>query len=396
MIEQQFLQEAKSLYDDMVLVRRDLHMHPELGTQEYRTSQMVRDFLNRLGIENFSLCGTAVVGIIHGEKEGPVVALRADMDALPMQDMKDCPYASQNKGVMHACGHDMHTTALLFAAKLLQAHRDLLHGTVKLFFEPNEEGGGYAKKMIESGVMDDPKVDAVFALHQSANLVGSVCCRSGRISSASGRFTLRIHGKSSHGAEPHNGVDAITIGCQIVTALQQCVSRMSNPEDAVVLTIGTFRGGETKNAVAREVEITGIHRTPTLQHRAEMNAHICSIAQGIGSAMGAEVDVTIDDGAACVINDSAMSALVMKTAEAMLGRENVLSEGGLPVTAAEDCGEFLSHARGCYYNIGISNPAKGITSPGHTNSFDIDEDALPIAAAMHASVACRFLSGDHS
>ena len=392
MTEQQFLQQAQALRSDMVRIRRDIHAHPELGTQEFRTSKLVQDFLDAIGVENMSLCGTAVVGIIRGKQDGPVVALRADMDALPMQDLKEnCPYASKNPGVMHACGHDMHTTALLFAAKLLQAHRDTLHGTVKLFFEPNEEVGGYARRMIEHGVMDGPKVDAVFALHQSTAPVGSVCCRAGRVSSASGRFTIRVHGKSSHGAEPHNGVDAIVIGCQIVTALQQCVSRMSDPEDAVVLTIGTFHGGEVKNALAREVEITGIHRTPTLEARASMNEWIRSIAAGIGTAMGTSVEVETNDGAACVINDEEMTTLVRSTAQAMLGAEHVLSKGSLPVTAAEDCGEFISRAKGCYYNIGICNPAKGIVAPGHTNLFDIDEDALPIAAAMHASVAHNFL-----
>ena len=159
MTEQQFLQQAQALRSDMVRIRRDIHAHPELGTQEFRTSKLVQDFLDAIGVENMSLCGTAVVGIIRGKQDGPVVALRADMDALPMQDLKEnCPYASKNPGVMHACGHDMHTTALLFAAKLLQAHRDTLHGTVKLFFEPNEEVGGYARRMIEHGVMDGPKV----------------------------------------------------------------------------------------------------------------------------------------------------------------------------------------------------------------------------------------------
>ena len=166
---------------------------------------------------------------------------------------------------------------------------------------------------------------------------------------------------------------------------------MSDPEDAVVLTIGTFHGGEVKNALAREVEITGIHRTPTLEARAAMNEWIRSIAAGIGTAMGTSVEVETNDGAACVINDEEMTTLVRSTAQAMLGAEHVLSKGSLPVTAAEDCGEFISRAKGCYYNIGICNPAKGIVAPGHTNLFDIDEDALPIAAAMHVSVAHNFL-----
>ena len=387
------LETAKQAEGYILDRRRYYHQHPELSGQEKNTSeQLVRD-LEALGITEIHHMKNCygLTAVIRGSKPGKLLGIRSDMDALPIREETGLPFASQNEGVMHACGHDMHTTALLFAAKLLQAHRDTLHGTVKLFFEPNEEVGGYARRMIEHGVMDGPKVDAVFALHQSTAPVGSVCCRAGRVSSASGRFTIRVHGKSSHGAEPHNGVDAIVIGCQIVTALQQCVSRMSDPEDAVVLTIGTFHGGEVKNALAREVEITGIHRTPTLEARAAMNEWIRSIAAGIGTAMGTSVEVETNDGAACVINDEEMTTLVRSTAQAMLGAEHVLSKGSLPVTAAEDCGEFISRAKGCYYNIGICNPAKGIVAPGHTNLFDIDEDALPIAAAMHASVAHNFL-----
>lgn len=394
-IEVQLYNEAKLLREDMVFLRRDLHMHPELGTKEVRTSGVVQNFLTEIGVEHTQMCGTAVVGLIHGKKPGGVVALRADMDALPMQDMKvNCPYRSQNDGVMHACGHDVHTTALLYAAKLLMAHREEICGTVKLFFEPNEETGGYARKMIENGVMEDPKVDAVFAIHQSPFCqVGKVCAKAGRISSASGKFKIRVYGKAAHGAEPQNGVDAVLIACQIALALQQCVSRSSNPEDAVALTIGTIRGGEVKNVVARECEMTGIHRTPTLEIREEMNRRIERIAAGIAAAMGGSAECEFDNGAAPVINDDAMTALVQQTAANMLGKDKVLHEGSgaLPITSAEDCGEFISAAKGCYYNVGSRNEEKGITAAAHTNCFDVDEDCLPLAAAMHAAVAINYL-----
>ena len=386
---------VEEITPEITQMRVHIHENPELSMKEYNTCALLEDYVKKnVKYDRLKRVGeTGLFFELKGTKpgNGPTIVFRGDIDALPIQEDEHMSPRSKVPGVMHACGHDMHTTALLFAAKLLQAHRDTLHGTVKLFFEPNEEVGGYARRMIEHGVMDGPKVDAVFALHQSTAPVGSVCCRAGRVSSASGRFTIRVHGKSSHGAEPHNGVDAIVIGCQIVTALQQCVSRMSDPEDAVVLTIGTFHGGEVKNALAREVEITGIHRTPTLEARAAMNEWIRSIAAGIGTAMGTSVEVETNDGAACVINDEEMTTLVRSTAQAMLGAEHVLSKGSLPVTAAEDCGEFISRAKGCYYNIGICNPAKGIVAPGHTNLFDIDEDALPIAAAMRASVAHNFL-----
>lgn len=396
MDEKQLYAEAVGMKESMSAMRRDIHMHPELGTKEFRTAQIVENFLKGIGVPTVRMCGTAVVGIIKGNREGGVVALRADMDALPMQDEKsNCPYRSQNSGVMHACGHDVHTTALLYAAKILVAHKNEIQGTVKLFFEPNEEGGGYAKKMVEEGVMENPGVDAVFALHQTTLAeVGNVLCHSGRVSSASGRFTIDVEGKSSHGAEPNRGIDAITIASYIVVALQQCVSRMSNPEDAVVLTIGKFTGGEVRNSLAKEVHMEGIHRTPTLEMRKKMNESIVRIAAGIGESMGANVRVNVNDGAAPTINDDEATRLVCRTAANMLGKDHVSALASLPITAAEDCGEFLSYSRGCYYNVGAANTKRGITAMAHTNNFDVDENCLPIAAAMHAAVAINFLNSE--
>jgi len=396
MTDTQFLKEALAIRDEIVATRRDIHRNPELGGKEYRTCALVKAFLDDCGIEYKTLGETAVVGLIRGGQPGKTVALRADMDALPMQEAnRDSGYCSLTDGVMHACGHDVHTTALLYAARLLSAHRDELRGNVKLFFEPGEEVGGFARMMVNSGAMEDPKVDGVFAFHQTPSIeAGTVCCHPGQISSASGRFCIDVRGKASHGAEPHNGVDAIAIGCQIVTALQQCVSRMSDPEQAVVLTIGKVSGGEVRNVVAKEFHIEGIHRTPTIALRTRLNQLITDISTAIGRSMGAEVIVTCDDGASPVINDAAMLRFVKMTAEHIVGAENISATGNLPITAAEDCGEFFVDAPGCYYNIGSANAARGITAQVHSSEFDVDEDCLPIAVAMQAGVAFNFLQAD--
>lgn len=386
-----FLSEAQKMRQKLVDIRRDIHMHPELDFAVHRTVGKVEEILASLGIETKRVAGTGLVGLLKGSGQGKTVGLRADMDALPINDEKQVEYASQVPNKMHACGHDVHTTALLGAALLLSAARDTFSGNVKFLFQPAEETDGGALPMIEEGAMENPRVDGVFGLHTCPDLeVGKIGISYGKAYAASDMFDVRIFGQGSHGAAPHQGVDAIMAGVQVVNALQTFVSRNVDPVDSAVVTIGKFQGGYQRNVIADKVELSGIIRTLDPATRELARERVTKIINNVTEAMGARAEIDFMPSYPSLINDSGMVDLAKENAEALLGKENVVLVEK-PTMGVEDCAYFLQKAPGAFLQLGVRNKEKGIVYPLHNSLYDVDEDCLPIAAALTACNAVRFL-----
>ncbi|HEX2251978.1 MAG TPA: M20 family metallopeptidase [Thermoanaerobaculia bacterium] len=379
----------------MVEIRRDLHQHPELGLEEHRTAARVQALLDELGIEHRdAVAVTGVVGTVRGAAPGPVVALRADLDALPLQDGKQhAPYRSRVPGRMHACGHDLHTAVLLGAARLLAARAGELTGTVKLLFQPAEETVGGARMMVEEGALEDPAVDAVFGLHADPSLpVGCVAVRYGQRNAASDDLRIVVHGRSSHGAVPSAGVDAIVVAAQVVTALQTVVARSVDPRDSAVVTLGTIRGGTQANILAREVELVGTVRTLDPAVRAQVLERVRATTEGVAAALGARAEVELRPAYDPVINHDAMIDVVRGSAERLLGAGKVAVQPR-PSLGVEDFGHFLTRTPGAFWSLGVRNEARGIVHPLHHELFDVDEEAMAVGAAVQVGNVLTVLGG---
>jgi len=389
------LQRASAIFPWLKEIFFHLHQNPELGRNEYNTQSLILAELQKMGVEAQPIAGTGVLGIIRGAKPGKTIAFRADMDALPIQEETDLPYKSRVPGVMHACGHDFHTTVLLGAAKLFAERREELCGNVKLFFQPNEEGDGGAARMIAAGCMENPAVDAVFFGHAVTIPLGTVTVRSGSMSAASNPFSVVFRGKGTHGAQPQNGTDAIVAACQAVNALQTICSRRTNPTDAVLLTVGAIHAGVEGNGsiIPETARIDGILRTQSPQIRARAKADFYQIIQGIAAAMDVKAEIDMRDGYTATVNDEAMTQLMQDAAAKLFGREHVLTN---PVgIGAEDFGYFLEKAPGCYYRFGVGNPAEEQYYPLHNARFALDPQALPYGVALYAQIAEDFLQQTH-
>jgi amidohydrolase len=387
-----FLAEAQALFEYTQSMRRDFHTHPELGFHEVRTAGIVAKELTALGLEvHAGVGGTGVVALLEGAKPGPVVLVRADMDALPIHEETGAPYASQNPGVMHACGHDGHTAVLLTVARMLNAHRMQLTGTVKFMFQPAEEGMGGAEKMIADGVLENPKVDIAFALHiWNEKPLGWIGIASGPAMAGAEIFTIKVHGKGGHGAVPHLAVDPILAAAQVVSALQGIVARNIAPLQTAVVSVCTIHGGETFNVIPPSVEMTGTIRTfePAVRTRVlerfEKTVH--SIADGMGCK--AEIDLQILTPA--TINQPEAAARVQAVArrlfpEAQVDTANYITMG------SEDFAYVLEKVPGCFFFIGSANPEKGLDAGHHHPRFDFDEAALPRGAALMAATLADIL-----
>jgi amidohydrolase len=359
--------------------------HPELSYQEFETSKFVQSKLKELGIPFEVKATTGVVGLIKGKNpDKRIVALRADMDALPIKEENDIPYKSKNEGVMHACGHDVHTTCLLGAAKILNELKDEWQGTVKFIFQPGEEKNpGGASLMIRDGVLENPKPQAILALHVNTILeVGQLSFRSGKVMASADEVYITVKGKGGHAASPHLTVDPILISSHLIIALQQLVSRNNNPFNPSVLSITSFNAGNTTNVIPNEVKLMGTFRAMDEEWRFKAHGLITKLCNDLVRSMGGEVDLRIDVGYPCVMNNEKLTAAAMEKASEYMGAENV-SETELRM-GAEDFGYYAQQIPACFYRLGTMNKAKGITAGVHTPVFNIDENAIEIGMGMMA------------
>ncbi len=384
--------EAMALTDQVVADRRHFHRYPELGFQEHETAAYVAERLRTLGLDEVQtgVAQTGVVGLIRGPEAGRVVLLRADMDALPLTETTGAPYASERPGVMHACGHDGHTAILLSVAELLLRHRATLGGTVKLIFQPAEEGPGGAKPMIEAGVMESPHVDACFGLHLSNNhAVGTMAVQGGPVQASADEFTLVIEGIGGHGAGPHQTVDPIAIGAAIVGELQRIVSREVDPLDSAVITVGTFHAGTRTNIIPPRAELRGTIRSLRAQTRDFLHQRIREVATGVAEACRATCEVRIDRLYPVTVNDEAMAEFARSVAETLVPPERVLH--AKPIMGAEDMSFFLQAAPGCFVFLGSANPDRNLHHPHHGPFFDFDEACLPLGIELLTQLAMTYL-----
>jgi amidohydrolase len=379
----EILAAARDLLPWMIEIRRDLHQHPELGLEEHRTSKKVQNLLDEMGIEHQDgLGGTGVLGIIRGDNKGKVVALRADLDALPLQDDKNVAYASKIPGRMHACGHDVHTTVLLGVARLLAQERATLPGTVKLLFQPAEETVGGAKLLIEAGALDNPRVDAIFGLHVDPTLeVGTAGLHYGQRNASSDDLEIIVHGNAAHGAYAWEGVDAIVAAAHVITSLQTIVSRNVDAREAAVVSLGTISGGTQANIVANRVEVVGTVRCLNQATRKSVLHRIKESAEAVARGMGARAEVTIEPSYDPVVNDDSMVEIVRESSRKLLG-DNAVVIFPKPNMGVEDFGYYLSEVPGVFYSLGVRNEDAGIVHPVHNGLFDVDESAMAIGVTL--------------
>ena len=394
-----YLKEATAIEKEIIKDRRTIHERPELAYKEEATAKMVADKLEALGIKvTRGVGGTGVLGVLDGSKSGRVVALRADMDALPLEEMTDVDFKSKTIGVMHACGHDTHVAMLLGAARLLATHKDELHGTVKFLFQPAEEHGGRggAKPMIEAGVMKNPKVDYVFGLHITCDprkpewKSGFFSLRPGSFMAAPDTFVIRITGKGGHGAAPQDTIDPVYIAAQVMTALQGVSGRTIDPVQPFVITIGSVHAGTKENIIPDEAVLQGTIRTLDEKIRRQAKANVEKVAQGVAKAFGAKASVEFEkDAYPITINDRKVTERAMKLLKKIPGTKTALTE---PILGGEDFSRFLHEAPGTFYFLGTRNPAKGCIYPNHSSRFKVDEDVLKYGTASLALLASEFTS----
>jgi amidohydrolase len=389
---QALLAAARELLPWMREIRRDFHRHPELGLEEHRTAYRLQALLDELGIEHVDgLGGTGVLGLIPGLSDGPVVALRADMDALPMQDAKEVPYRSQVAGKMHACGHDVHMAILLGAARILMGLADRFPGTVKLIFQPAEETVGGAKLLIEEGVLENPTVDAIFGLHVDASHeVGTFGLHYGQRNASSDNVDIVIHGRSGHGAYPAAGIDAIVVAAQVITALQTVVSRNVDARDSAVVSFGKIQGGSQGNILADRVGLVGTVRCLDPAIRELVVRRVRETAEGVAAAMGGRAEVEIEPSYDPLINDNAMVQVVHENARRLVGDDDVFVFPR-PNMGVEDFAYYVSRVPGAFFALGVRNEAAGIVDSVHQVSFDVDERCMAYGAAIQVMNALTVL-----
>jgi amidohydrolase len=386
--------EAEALFPQLVAWRRDFHSHPELSFQEVRTASIVAGHLNQLGLEVTTGVGkTGVVALIEDDAlpaDAPTVLLRFDMDALPIQEATGLPFASQAPGVMHACGHDGHTAIGMGVAQLLARRRDKLPGRVKLVFQPAEEVTTGARAMIADGVLDNPTPASAFGLHLWSQLpLNQIVIQPGPLWASAGRFTITIEGKSSHGAMPHEGIDAILVASHVVVALQSIVARSLDPAQTAVVTVGQFESGTAWNIVASKAALTGTIRSFDDNVHQQLVRRIQEISDGVCAAFGATARVEITGHVPATVNSEDGAQTVQQVAEQMVAPEQIVQI--TPMMVGEDMAEFLIRAPGCFVLIGAAYPAKPLPGPHHNPRFDFDERMMPTGVALMAGAAVKYL-----
>lgn len=386
---------AKDFHTDVVAIRRHLHQHPELSYQEEQTGRYIAAQLEAMGIPfEHGIAENGVVGLIRGRNDSrKVVALRADIDALPITEANEVPYKSTKEGIMHACGHDVHTSSLLGAARILHTLKDEFDGTIKLIFQPAEERlPGGASIMIREGVLENPRPESIIGQHVHPPLeVGKIGMKAGQYMASADELYVTVKGKGGHGALPMDCIDPVVITAHIITALQQIVSRNADPGTPSVLTFGHIAstGGAT-NVIPNEVKLQGTFRTMNETWRFGAHQRMKKMAESIAEGMGGSCEFDIQVGYPVLHNHEALTEKTRARAEAYLGKENVVD---LPIRmTAEDFAYYSQEMPACFYRLGTGNPAKGITSPIHTNTFDVDEDCLALSTGLMAWLALQELA----
>jgi len=385
MLQQKIKDLARQYAPEFIDVRRHLHAHPELSYQEFETSKFIQQKLSGYNIPFEVKATTGVIGLIKGKNpDSRIVALRADMDALPIEEQNDVPYKSTKKGIMHACGHDVHTTCLLGAAKILSDTKAEWQGTIKLIFQPGEEKNpGGASLLIKEGVLEKPKPEGIFALHVNPQLeVGKLSFRPGKVMASADEIYITIKGKGGHAAAPHLTADTILIASHLVVSLQQVISRNNSPLQPSVLSITSFQGGYTTNVIPSEVKLMGTFRAMDEGWRFKAHDIIRKLSTELVHSMGAEIDLHIDVGYPSVYNNEQLNDEAKKIAGQYMGIEKV-EETEIRM-GAEDFGYYSQQIPGCFFRLGTGNKTKGITSGVHTPLFNIDEDAIETGIGMMA------------
>lgn len=384
-----FLKEAEEIAEKVISIRRHLHQYPEVSGQEFKTAEYIMKCLDELGIgyePNIGKPYPGVVGIIKGKYPGKTIALRADMDALRQNELRECGYKSMNEGAHHGCGHDVHMAIQLGAAILLQRHREELHGNVKLIFQPCEEAQGGAVPMIRDGCLEEPQVDEIFGLHVDSSIpTGTVLLSYGETFASSDRLRIKIRGKSSHGAYPHEGIDAIMVASHVIVALQSLISRMKDALSPAVLSFGIMQGGTAPNVVCEEVEIRGILRTLDENTREDINEKIEKVIEGITISFGAHYEFIRERSHASLVNHVSSVDYQKEIASKIFGANNVMFLEK-PRLIVEDFSYYLQKTKGSFWLLGTGNEKKNTCYPLHSTYFDVDEEAIRFGVAMQTSL----------
>jgi amidohydrolase len=377
--------------DWLIEIRRTIHMHPELSFQEVETARLVAEWLRKFGIQvKTGVAKTGVVGLLRGKHPGKTVAIRADMDALPMEEASPVPYASKVRGRMHACGHDAHVAMLLGVARFFSEIPDKLKGNIKWVFQPAEEGGAGGKVMVEEGVLENPTVDAIFGTHVFPLLpAGKVGVYEREGLAATDRIRIKIIGKGGHGAFPHLCKDPILAAGHLITQLHTLVSRNINPLDSAVVTIGRISGGTANNIIPDAVELEGTVRSLVPQVEEELKRRIEAVVKGVAQSFGMEYEYDFEYGYPMLINDPEMSKLVARACAGGIGKENI--EWVKPSMGGEDFSYYLQKIPGAFFRLGNRNEAKGTIHPYHSSLFDVDEDILPLGVEMFVRIIDEYL-----
>ncbi|MDP6482560.1 MAG: amidohydrolase [Nitrospinota bacterium] len=393
-MEKTFTQIIESYRPWLVEVRRDLHRHPEPAFEEVRTAGIMAENLKSFGLEFRAGVGkTGVVGLLRKSSDGPTVAVRGDMDCLPIQEENDVPYASTRPGFMHACGHDAHTTIILGTARFLSENPEFLEGVpgqVKFIFQPAEEGRAGAAAMIRDGVLSDPPVDAIFGAHMVHTLpAGVMGLTPGAALAAFDRIEILVTGKGGHAARPQSTVDPVVTASYLVTALQSIVSRNINPLESAVLTIGSINAGNAFNVIPSSAVLVGTLRTLSGEVREIAKTRIREMSERVAAAFGATAEVEIEEGYPIMLNDPDTTAFLGRTFRAEWGEEPVKDLP--PIMASEDFAYYLEQVPGTYFRLGCGNVERGITHSMHTSKFDIDEDVLPFGVTVFSHLIREYL-----
>lgn len=384
---------AEGIRDEVINIRRDFHMNPELSGYEYRTMNKICEYLSSWNIEyKANVAETGVVAIIRGNGPGKTIGIRADMDALPIKEEARVEYKSLIDGRMHACGHDGHLAIALGAAKILKSMEGNLNGNIKFFFQPAEETIGGAERMIKEGCLQNPPVDYVIGLHIDSSIpTGTIGIKYGKMMAASDEITIIIRGESTHGAHPHKGIDPIYIASNIVMSLQSLVSRNISPTNSAVFTIGSIHGGTKSNVIPDEVVMNGILRTLDEDTRIFMKNRIKSIVNSISLGLGGKSEIIINESYGPLINDDGVVDLVKSVAIRLLGGDKVIIRE-FPSMGTEDFSYFAKSVKSCFYNLGCRNEEKNAIYPAHSSKFTIDEDCLIIGVMLQVENALELLN----